>query len=150
MQNRAKPEKGLEWADRAVTMNKSFNTLVTKAGLLKQLGKTAEADKVKAEAMTMGTEAELNLYGYQLSNQGPHDDAIYIMKLNTERHPESANAWDSLGEIYVERRQGKCHQALQKVAEPEPTGSDEAQFYQVSEAVWGEGAQQLGVRKGGW
>ncbi|MBI5916453.1 MAG: DUF2911 domain-containing protein [Bacteroidetes bacterium] len=101
MQNKVKPEMGLQWAEKAVTMNKSFNTLIVKAGLLQQVGKTAEAEKTKAEAMTLGTEAELNQYGYQLVNQTLYDDAIHIMKLNTEKHPESANAWDSLGEAYA-------------------------------------------------
>lgn len=101
MQNKVMLEKGLEWSDRAVTMNKGFNTLMAKSGILKQLGKTAEADKIKAEAMALGTEADLNQYGYQLINQGQHDDAIAIMKQNTDRHPESANAWDSLGEAYA-------------------------------------------------
>ena len=29
------------------------------------------------------------------------DKAIEMFKLNTQRHPESANTWDSLGEGYV-------------------------------------------------
>lgn len=101
MQNKVMLDKGLTWADKAITMNKSFNTLMAKAGILKQLGRTDEAEKTKAEAMTLGSEADLNQYGYQLINQGKHDDAIAIMKQNTDRHPESANAWDSLGEAYA-------------------------------------------------
>jgi len=34
-------------------------------------------------------------------NQGEVDRAIEIFVLNTQRHPESANVWDSLGEAYV-------------------------------------------------
>ena len=49
----------------------------------------------------MGTEAQLNAYGYQLINSGLFDEAISIMTMNTENHPESANAWDSLGEAYA-------------------------------------------------
>ncbi len=101
MLNKVELEKGLKWAEKAVTMNKNFNTLMAKAGLLKQLGKTEEAEKTKTAALALGSEAELNQYGYQLANQGLHDDAIHILKLNTERHPESANAWDSLGEVYA-------------------------------------------------
>ncbi len=100
-QNKIGLEKGLQWADRAVVMNKSFNTLIVKANLLKQLNKTEEADKTKTEALALGTEGELNQYGYQLLNQSLFDDGIHILKLNTERHPESANTWDSLGEAYA-------------------------------------------------
>lgn len=101
MQHKLYPEKAMAWIDQAIATNKSFNTLMTKAALLDQAGKTAEADKVKAEAMTMATEAELNQHGYQLINQGKHDDAIKIMVMMTDRYPKSANAWDSLGEAYA-------------------------------------------------
>ncbi len=101
MQNKTNIEQGLEWADRAVAMNPSFNTLNAKAGLLQLQGKTADADKVKAEALAMATETELNTYGYTLLNQGDKKEAIRIFKMNVDRHPESANAWDSLGEGYA-------------------------------------------------
>lgn len=99
--NKVNPELGLQWADRAVTMNKNFNTLTVKSGLLRHMGRTAEADKIMEEAFTLGTETELNTYGYQLLNEGDHDGAIRILKINTVNHPASANAWDSLGEAYA-------------------------------------------------
>ena len=100
-QNNVNLEQGLQWADRAVTMNKNFNTLMAKAGLLEALDRGEEAKPVKAEAMSVGTEVQLNAYGYQLINNGKFDEAISIMKTNAEIHPESANAWDSLGEAYA-------------------------------------------------
>ena len=99
--NKVKPELGLTWANRAVSINKSFTTLSTQSGLLRLLGKTTEAEKAMAEALTMANEVELNAYGYQLLNQQKMDDAIAIFKQNTERYPNSANAWDSLGEGYA-------------------------------------------------
>ena len=47
------------------------------------------------------SENELNQYGYQLLNQQQPDKAIEAFILNTQRHPKSANAWDSLGEGYA-------------------------------------------------
>lgn len=101
LQNKVNLEEALGWADNAINLNKNFNTLNTKAGLLKLAGKTAEADKLIAEAVDMSTENELNLYGYQLMGQGDINKAIEIFILNTKRHPESANVWDSLGEGYA-------------------------------------------------
>lgn len=99
--NKVNQEQGIQWADRAIGMNRNFNTLIVKAGLLRQTGKAEEAEKIEADAMTMGTEVELNAYGYQLLNQGLHKEAIGILKTNTERYPQSANTWDSLGEAYA-------------------------------------------------
>ena len=101
LQNKAGVEKGLVWIDQAIAQNKTFNTLNIKAGLLRLGGKTADADKLVNEAIALSTENELNQYGYQLLAQGDQDKAIEVLTLNTKRHPESANAWDSLGEAYA-------------------------------------------------
>ena len=45
-------------------------------------------------------EAEINQLGYALLQAGRTDDAIAILALNVEEHPDSWNAYDSLGEAY--------------------------------------------------
>lgn len=99
--NKVHLEEAMAWADRAATLDPSFANISTKARVLKLTGKTAEADKLLSEAANKGTEADLNQYGYQLLNDGKHYEAIKVMLTNTERHPQSANAWDSLGEAYA-------------------------------------------------
>ncbi len=101
LQNKVNYENAVKWIDQAIAQNTNFNTLNTKAGLLKEMGKTAESDKIKKQAIDTATEVELNAYGYQLLGQNKHDEAIEILALNTKRHPKSANAWDSLGEAYA-------------------------------------------------
>ena len=46
-------------------------------------------------------ESQLNSFGYQLLQVGKIDQAIALLKLNTETYPESANVYDSLGEAYM-------------------------------------------------
>ncbi|MGC4034786.1 MAG: DUF2911 domain-containing protein [Chitinophagaceae bacterium] len=101
LQNKVNMEEGLKWADQAMAINKSFNTMNVKADLLKETGKTDEADKVMSDAMSIATENELNLYAYQLLNNKENDKAIKAFILNTQRNPKSANVWDSLGEGYA-------------------------------------------------
>lgn len=101
LQNNVNLEQGLTWIDQAIALNKNFNSLNTKAGLLRKAGKTEEADKLQAEAIAVANEVELNAYGYQLMNQGKNDKAVEMFLLNTQRFPKSANAWDSLGEGYA-------------------------------------------------
>ena len=103
LQNKVNLEQADKWIDQALAQNKSFATLNIKAGLLRELGKTAEADKTIGEALAIATEVELNQYGYQLLNEGNHTKAIEMLELNTKRFPKSANAWDSLGEAYFTR-----------------------------------------------
>jgi hypothetical protein len=99
--NNVNHEKALSWVDQALAQNKNFNGMRIKAGLLKQTGKAADADKLLADAMQIATEPEINNYGYQLLQRGDHAKAIEILTINTVRFPKSANAWDSLGEAYA-------------------------------------------------
>lgn len=101
LQNNINQEQALKWIDQAIAQNRNFNTLNIKSGLLKQTGKSEEADKLVTEAISIATENELNTYGYTLLGQGEHDKAISIFQLNTQRFPKSANTWDSLGEAYA-------------------------------------------------
>ena len=55
-------------------------------------------------------EALMNQVGYQAMGQGNLEEAIAAFKLNVERHPDSANVYDSLGEAY--ERAGRLKLAL--------------------------------------
>jgi len=57
-----------------------------------------------AGALKDGTisEESVNSAGYHLLRQKKTAEAIRVFKLNAELHPESANAFDSLGEGYME------------------------------------------------
>jgi len=101
LENNVHHEQALRWIDQALAQNRTFNALRIKAGLLAQTGKQQEADKLLNEGMAMATEQELNVYGYQLLQQGDHNKAVEIFTINTQRFPKSANTWDSLGEAYA-------------------------------------------------
>ncbi len=94
-------DKGLEWIDQAIAGARNFTNLQIKSGLVAKKGNKEESDKLMAEAMKVATEPELNNYGYQLLNQQEYDRAIEVLAMNTERFPNSANCWDSLGEAYA-------------------------------------------------
>lgn len=98
LQNKTDLEQGLKWIDVAITRNRSFATLNTKSDILTEMGKKEEAKKIKKEALDVANENDINNYGYQLLGLGKNDEAVEVLKLNTERFPASANAWDSLGE----------------------------------------------------
>ncbi|MEO7766849.1 MAG: DUF2911 domain-containing protein [Ferruginibacter sp.] len=100
LQNNINLSQALIWIDKAIAQNNSFATLNIKSGILKELNRGEEAEKLMNEAIAKSTENELNLYGYQFLNTGQHEKAIEMLTLNTKRFPKSANTWDSLGEAY--------------------------------------------------
>ncbi|MBK5271015.1 MAG: hypothetical protein JJE22_08380, partial [Bacteroidia bacterium] len=101
LQNKINYEQALRWIDIALSQNKAFTTLRVKSNILMAIGRTAEADSIMSEALVEASEAELNLYGYQLLNNNQLDKAIEMFILNTKRFPKSPNAFDSLGEGYA-------------------------------------------------
>lgn len=101
--NKVGLDQGLKWADRSIQTQPvpSMAPYVTKAGILDLQGNHAESEKILTDAVAKANETELNNYGYTLLNNKQYDKAIAALKLNTQRHPESANTWDSLGEAYA-------------------------------------------------
>jgi tetratricopeptide (TPR) repeat protein len=49
------------------------------------------------------SEQELNLLGYKLWSINKIDEAIEIFKLNVVAYPSSSNAYESLGEAYLNK-----------------------------------------------
>ena len=99
--NKVNLPQAMTWIDRAVQINPNFNTLSTKAKLIRLNGNTAQSDSLMREAVAIGNENDLNQFGYQLLNDKAYDRAIEVFTLNTQKHPKSANTFDSLGEAYA-------------------------------------------------
>jgi hypothetical protein len=101
LQNKTDYDQALKWIDQAIAQNSAFPTLSAKANILRAMGKTNEADTMMNKAIAIANENELNLYGYNLLNNGQQDKAIEMFILNTKKYPNSANTFDSLGEAYA-------------------------------------------------
>jgi len=99
--NKVNLPQAMVWIDRAILISPNFNTLSTKAKLVQLNGNTTQSDSLMHQAIAVGTENDLNQYGYQLLNDNLYDRAIEVFILNTQKNPKSANTFDSLGEAYV-------------------------------------------------
>lgn len=101
LQNRVNLDEGLAWADRSIETAENMTNLMTRAGLLEAKGDAAQAAAVRARALPIGTEAEVNQYGYQLLGDGKTEEAIVVFTKNVKDHPQSWNVFDSLAEAYA-------------------------------------------------
>ncbi len=127
--------EALTWIDRSIRMNENFTNLSVKAGILKNMGQTAEAAKLSNEAVTLATEAELNILGYQYLNQGNTAKAIEVFKQNITRYPQSWNTYDSLGEGYA--KQGDKKLAVKNYTKALEMVKDEKQKERIKEVLSG-------------
>ena len=73
-------------------------------------------------------EGSLNTLGYALLGEGRPEDAVRIFQLNVEHFPESANAWDSLGEGHLEAGDGaRAEEAYARSLELDPENENARQ-----------------------
>ncbi|PHN02071.1 DUF2911 domain-containing protein [Flavilitoribacter nigricans] len=100
-QNNGDMNRAVKWGATSVRMSPQMTNMMAQSTYLAAKGDNKEAEKMKEEAIERGTNAELNTYGYQLLFGGKPQQAIEIFKANTDKYPEDANVWDSLGEGYV-------------------------------------------------
>lgn len=100
LQNSVNMEEAIRWCDRSIAINKTFQNLWTKAGLLDKLGKASEVAAIRKEAYAIATEGDINNLGYQYMGENRMKDAIDIFKKNVKDYPKSWNVYDSLAEAY--------------------------------------------------
>lgn len=101
-----------------------FMDLRTRAELLELCNDPAGAARLRAQSLEIAREVDLTCYGYQLLWRHRLGDAIAILEHNVLRHPDSANAWDTLAEAYtqagdVRRALECCGRAARLVADDE-------------------------------
>jgi len=128
-------QQAMEWIDRSIAMNENYTNLSVKAGLLKNMGQSAEASRLLNKAIGLATESELNNLGYQYLNNGNTAKAVDIFKMNITRHPESWNVYDSLGETYA--KQGDKKQAVKNYTKAMEMVKDEKQKERIKEVLSG-------------
>ena len=103
--NNANLDRASAWADRAIAMNRNYQTLRAKALVLERKGEGTAAVALREEALKVATEADINAYGYELMGAGKVDEAIATFRKNVADHPGSWNTYDSLGEALAQKGQ---------------------------------------------
>jgi len=91
-------DQALAWADRSIGMQAAYANLTTKAALLEKKKDLDGASKLRAQAMKLATEADINNLAYQLLAEKKTSEALALFRKNVKEHPESWNGYDSLGE----------------------------------------------------
>lgn len=100
---------------------------------LRELFMAGKLDEVKAEAEQMvkdpkyryvNFEGKFNQAGYDLLRGGKTESALFVFQTNAELYPNSANAWDSLGEAcWKAKQKDKAIECYNKAISLDPNGS---------------------------
>ena len=99
-------EEALEWANKAITEpfrgtgpgREEYATLATKGGILRAMGRHAEADSAMDRAIRYPDAPVPNLYQYGMSvlQRGLKEKAMEVFKFNKQQHPDE-KFWTYLG-----------------------------------------------------
>ncbi|GLH74540.1 hypothetical protein GETHLI_30420 [Geothrix limicola] len=100
VRNNVNLDEAQTWVDRSLGMHESYAGLRIKAALIEKKGDAKTAEALRAKALTIATEAEINQQGYMLLGQNKVDEAIALFQRNVREHPDSWNVYDSLAEAY--------------------------------------------------
>ncbi len=101
-------DQALKWADHSVATQATFANLRTTAAILEKKGDPKAAEDLRARALKIATEADINAYGYQLLGQKKTDEAIAVLRKNVKDYPNSWNTYDSLGEALAAKGDTKA------------------------------------------
>lgn len=79
----------------------TFWDTLTKPGGAAKAQALYEAAKKDGKARGLWPEQEMNLYGYQLMQDGNNADALIVLQMNADAFPKSANVYDSVSDAYL-------------------------------------------------
>ncbi len=92
---------GKEYEIPKISIGQKIHSLIGKIGVEKAFEKYEYLKENKADEYEFN-EAELNTIGYYFMGEKDYETAIAIFKQNVKSYPNGYNAYDSLGEAYME------------------------------------------------
>ena len=73
------------------------------ADAMELCGNLQEAERLRRDAFAEATELDINSYAYTLLWRNRIEQAIDLLEQNAVAHPDSWNAYDSLGDAFAEK-----------------------------------------------
>lgn len=83
------------------TSVESFWHTLTKPGGAAKARALYDAAKKNGKAGGLWPEQEMNVYGYQLMQEGNNADALIVLQMNADAFPDSPNVYDSVSDAYL-------------------------------------------------
>jgi tetratricopeptide (TPR) repeat protein len=114
LQNKVGLDEALNYADRAVQVESRFETLNTKAEVLKALGRSDEAAAAEKQALEKANAIQTHNYGRQLQTEGKQAEAFAVFRANAKKNPTSWVTHVGMARVYA--AEGKFDEALREIS----------------------------------
>ena len=103
----------LNYSNKAIENEDRYDDEITKANVLKALGKTDESAKTEKVALQLASPLQLHIYARGLQGQKRSDEAFAIFRENAKKHPDMWFVHSGLARIYSS--QGKYDDAAKEM-----------------------------------
>lgn len=134
LRNNVNLDEALTWVDRSIQRNEQFSNTLLKSQLLAKQGKTKEGDESFSRAVKLAvTEGDLNVLGYHYMNANRIKEAVDTFKRNAKEHPQSWNAYDSLGEAL--EKSGDKKAAVEQYKKALELAKDQDQKLRIEKSI---------------
>jgi hypothetical protein len=103
----------LTYADKSIENEDRYDNELTKAQVLKAMGRQEEASAAEKKALGMATPLQVHFFARQLQGEKRNDEAFAIFRDNAKKHPDMWFTHSGLARIYCS--QGKFDDAAKEM-----------------------------------
>ena len=135
-------DRALALTNESLALEAHMNNRMLKSRLLRKQGKVQEADELKALAIAEADAIELFGYAMGLNNEGNDAEALKILELNQEKHPDHWYVYLGLGNYYRTHEDPRAIEHLKKAHALAPDRAKPFAYYQ-----YGYAKAKLGVEE---
>lgn len=98
--NKLNQEQALKYANKSIESEARFDNYVTKARILRDMGKAEDAKAAESKALENATPLQTHIFARQLQGDKRQDEAFAIFRANAEKHPNEWFVHSGLARIY--------------------------------------------------
>lgn len=123
-------DKAMSLIDQSLALQSSMSGRMMKVNLLEKQGNNREAEALKEKAIAEANAQELFSYAMSLNNEGEIEEALKLLEMNQERHPEHWYSYMGLGNYYRTREDKRAIDYWRKAHELAPERAKPFAWYQ--------------------
>lgn len=120
-------DEALKYADKSIENEDRYDNEMTKARVLKALGRTDESEAARKKGLDLASPLQLHLYARQMQAEKRNDEAFTIFRENAQKHPDMWFVHSGLARIYSS--QGKFDDAAKEMKTALASAPDNQKTY---------------------
>lgn len=98
--NKINLDEALKYEDLSIQAEERYDNLLNKSKILEAMGRTQDADALRAKALDKGSALQLYFYARQLQGEKKQDQALAVFRSNAKKFPDYWTSHVGLARVY--------------------------------------------------